>query len=174
MGTGRLGSICRSTCDALFQACKGEFFSAQNVASEPMMPCTGDSLLCSPLSYFAGSGTELCAALGFKVGEELCYDGVADATAVGVKDKSAPPSSTKDSAEASLRRLVERKLRRFVRSSPLLSQLAAASQTTQLTVLAVTLLVTVGVTLRVAAVCYRWMSPKPGGRRLGSSRDHFD
>jgi hypothetical protein len=104
VGTGRVGTICRSTCDAWHAACRGEFFRAAEAGEAPLVPCTDDALLCSPLQSFVASGADLCAAFGLALGDEFCYSGAVDPLRVGVPEPRPehhpPPRSAPDDSWA--------------------------------------------------------------------------
>ncbi|GBG27235.1 Hypothetical Protein FCC1311_034572 [Hondaea fermentalgiana] len=113
VGLGRKRIICKSTCDAWFDACKDEFFATTSaVAGDTLVPCLQDAVVCSQLADFVPSGTALCATYGLSLGEDFCYDGSVDPEAVGVKDvsKSSSPSSSRSFAN------FRRKLYRYLQS----------------------------------------------------------
>ena len=74
---GQAAGVCRSTCDAAYDAC-AEVMVAWDAAGSPDL-CTADSLACARLRDVAPDGAAFCSAAGVPVAAEgavaPCYDG---------------------------------------------------------------------------------------------------
>lgn len=87
---GRVGTadgtpICASACDALYGACRNDFFSEDG--AQRLVPCRPGDVICTKLSEWIGDvkdkGAEMCSAAGWdpvKPGERWCFDGAAVAS----------------------------------------------------------------------------------------------
>ena len=84
VGTGQLVGVCGESCDALYVACAPSLFEHMNGL---LQPCSPSTLVCSELSTFVSSGSELCRHLGFTIGRP--------------SPSSAPPSLSAASASSS-------------------------------------------------------------------------
>lgn len=110
VGLGKKRSICTSTCETWFEACKGEFFASMPVSKSStasLVPCLDNALVCSKLEDFVPSGKALCANAGLSLSPDVCYDGSVDPSAFGVReDASGSSSSSSASTSAQERALL--------------------------------------------------------------------
>jgi hypothetical protein len=90
--------MCARTCDALYRACKDDFFAED--ASQRLVPCRPSDTICSKLSEWLGDtkakGEEMCRAAGYDPVEagsaRWCFDGSSS-----TKSSSSSSWSTKNS-----------------------------------------------------------------------------
>ncbi len=164
VGTGGVGTICRSACDAWHAACRDEFFRAAEAGEAPLVPCTADALLCSPLHSFLASGADLCAAFGLALGDEFCYSGAVDPQRVGAPEprpeQHAPPRSASDDLWAGQALGALRHAERWLAALPLLYKAL-------LTLLYAAVAATMVLQIRGGAEAGRGSS----GRRLAEERE---
>lgn len=93
-----LPRLCPSLCKRWFQACFGDFFAP--TGSGELVPCTPNSLVCSPANEITDTSAEFCAKVGgFAVAisedasqddaEDSCYDGIPAARTRGKAPRAA-------------------------------------------------------------------------------------
>ena len=75
VGTGKSTGLCEDYCSRWFMACYDDFLDPYVDVTERLPFCTPDSLICSPIKEAVKTPAQFCEAMGYKVGEDKCYDG---------------------------------------------------------------------------------------------------
>lgn len=130
VGTAEGVPVCGTACDALYRACKDDFFAED--ASQRLVPCRPQDTICTKLSEWIGDargkGAEMCRAAGWDpvtAGERWCFDGsMATMGATRSSDRSYSRSGSSKSKTSSKSKGSKRK-----KTSRDASPLSSASRT---------------------------------------------
>ena len=102
--------ICERACDALYRACKDDFFAEDS--SQRLVPCRPSDTICTKLSEWVGDdvsakGAEMCKAAGYDPvslsSSRWCFDGASAASSSSSRSKSRDRSSSSSSKKKSSR-----------------------------------------------------------------------
>lgn len=96
--------ICERACDALYRACKDDFFAEDS--SQRLVPCRPSDTICTKLSEWVGDdvsakGAEMCKAAGYDPvslgSSRWCFDGASATLSSSSRSKSRDRSSSSSS-----------------------------------------------------------------------------
>lgn len=132
VGTSEGVPVCGTACDALYRACKDDFFAED--ASQRLVPCRPQDTICTKLSEWIGDargkGAEMCRAAGWDpvtAGERWCFDGSTAAMgAARSSDRSYSRSGSSSTSKKSSKSKGSKKKKKSRDASPLSSSSRAA------------------------------------------------
>ena len=99
--------ICERACDALYRACKDDFFAEDS--SQRLVPCRPSDTICTKLSEWVGDdvsakGAEMCKAAGYDPvslgSSRWCFDGASATLPSSSRSKSRDRSSSSSSSSS--------------------------------------------------------------------------
>lgn len=102
--------ICERACDALYRACKDDFFAEDS--SQRLVPCRPSDTICTKLSEWVGDdvsakGAEMCKAAGYDPvslgSSRWCFDGASATLSSSSRSKSRDTSSSSSKKKKSSR-----------------------------------------------------------------------